>query len=224
MSTEEIKDLCQELKRKEILNLNWSADPASFENPWIEGWADVYIEEICQPLDLNWLVTVVDLKDSARNQRDHLAIEKDAALIFRFENDSVAATKKFFFKPGHKAVEISLEKDKDENEFYWSLYKRPEYLYQESIYIVPVWSVDRIETVVTKWLKSITGVEFNLSFNPDKPSPIRAEVEAEVENIKKGGKTFDLGDGVRASETAFDEFLNDPDMAKAVLSQIKKNL
>jgi hypothetical protein len=232
MSTEqeEIEAVCKELSKRGVLDLDWSADPVGIENPWAEGWADVYLEEICEPLDLNWLITVVDPKDKSSNYEGHLAVKKDSALIFEFEDDRVAATKKFFLNSNQLLKEIplsnsDLDEDLEENDFYWSLYKRPEYLYKENIYIIPVWSVEKIEEAIADWLKKISGVEFKLSFNPDKPSPIRAEVMEEIEAIKNNNaKTFDLGDGVIASENVFDAFLNDPEMANDVLKEIKKNL
>ena len=225
---QEIKDLCLKLKGQGIVNLSWSAEPASKDRPWAEGWADVYIEEICQPLDLNWLITVVDPMDKFANYDGNLAIKKDAELIFYFKEGQLAADKKVFLKPGSQAIEIPLEKDLEDdlgsNEFYWSIYKRPEYQQQKNIYVVPVWSIEKIQEVVTAGLESVSGVKFNLTFNPDKPSPIKYEVEEELEKIKNGEKTFDLGDGVKASKAAFDAFLNDPEMAKDVLKEIKKNL
>lgn len=225
---EEVKDLCLKLKDQGILNLSWSAEPVSFENPWAEGWVDVYVEELCQPLDLNWLITIVDPKDKFADHPDSLVASKDAELIFYFQDGQLAAEKKIFLKPGSQAVEIDLDEEQTDDlggdEFYWSLYKRAEYQQKENVYVVPVWSIEKIQRAVTAWLESISGIKFNLNFSPDKPSPIKAEVEEELEKIKNGGKTFDLGDGVSASETAFDAFLNDPEMAKDVLKEIKKNL
>jgi hypothetical protein len=228
----DVAHLVKELWREEIHALHWSANPMSEDQPWSEGWCDIYIKEICDPLNLNWLLTIVPPGDTEEEGYGTIKVSFDAQLVFEFANkDQLAATSKKLIRDDGISLSLPIKDESsniEENSFYWSMYRQDHFLDDNTevlTYKIPVWSKEQIEESLITWIYQISGYKFDLSFQDDLDSPITQEINEKLREIESGrAKTFDIGDGVRVSDSVMDTLMKDPTVAAEITSEVKKIL
>ena len=82
------------------------------------------------------------------------------------------------------------------------------------------WSPDAVNVALRRWCAEHAGRDdITFVYREDLVSPFVQHLAAAAE---AGGESYDLGDGVFASEQAMDAFAADPDAAAAILSELKQ--
>lgn len=196
----ELSEITRSLWFRGTRTLHWSSEPLSQEEPWARSWADIYVPEICEPMNTNWLVTM-------------LPCHEPESMFLPYDSYLLLGTRATLHRPGLDPLPVADPGD---------TLRRDEWQTEDG-YRVPVWSMEFLEEATRGWLRAESGYDFDLLFSEEAPSPIFREAEEALQRVQSGQEdTFDLGDGIVVSSGAMDELLRDPEMAGRVMRQLKR--
>ena len=196
----ELQEIATSLWERDCRTLEWSSEPLSQKAPWTSGWADIYVPQICEPLEMNWLVTMLPHKEPE-------------SMLLPYDSHLLLAEEPLLVRPGHDPLPVEDPGD---------VFHREEWLCEEG-YRVPVWSMDFLGRATANWLLEETGYRFEMVFSSEARAPIFEEASDTLQRVQDGEEeTFDLGDGIFVSSSAMDELLRDPEMAARVLRELKR--
>lgn len=224
---EEVAVVARSLWQDGLRTLRWSSMPSSPTRPWVESWADVYIKEMCVPLEASWLATIVSHSDEEEEGYGYWKVAHDAILSIEFADDTVP-TRRTLLRPGRPPLDIPIGEDEmEESDFYWNYYRQDRYLdsgAQTPTYLLPVWTTSKIAEVVEDWIERISGHRFRLEIDGDLRSPFEEQaIRAKEEIEARGVENFhDLGDGLLTTDEVMDSLLEDPHGAAEITAEIKK--
>lgn len=224
---EEVAEVARSLWSDGLRTLRWSSMPSSLERPWVESWADVYIKEMCVPLEASWLATIVSPADEEAEGYGYWKVPHDAILSVEFA-DGDLPTARQLLRPSRPPLDIPISEDElGENEFYWNYYRQERYLDSGApapTYLLPVWTTSKIAEVVEDWIERISGCRFRLEIDGSLRSPFEQQIARAMEEIEAsdGANLHDLGDGLMATDEAMDSLLEDPHGAAEITAEIKK--
>lgn len=223
---EEVAVVARSLWKDGLRTLRWSSIPASSHRPWVESWADVYIKEICVPLEASWLATIVSPSDEEEEGYGYWKVPHDAVLILEFADDTMAASRRALLRPGRPPLEISLgEEERNESEFYWNYYRQERFRDAGAdipTYLFPVWTTSKIAEVVQDWIERISGHCFRLEIDDQLRSPFEERALEALEGIESKDDLHDLGDGLLSTSQAMNDLLQDPERVAEITAEIKE--
>ena len=196
---------------KEKAVLHWTDGAIRSSRPWAEYWVDVYIPEICDPAELNWLFTIEPTNESGELLFDGCAVETDAFLKVFFLDESALYPDKIELYKNEEVLFIDWQEaygiskatvDARPNDYYpWHRYKQEGklgYTPNGVSYTYQVLSLEGIEDTISDWLRMFTDYEFELVFETDMSEPLIRIAKERMATMHSGETKTTLNDGVTA--------------------------
>lgn len=222
----------------EGFRLSWADNAISPERPWGASWVDAYVPEICEKAGIGWLVTIVssaEMKETLEKNEDRwdeVGMDFDATLeILRGEE----YPERVVYRYGDQETEfdwLSFFNYKDDKDFSVEDVNSFDIDFIHAVrptdaieirdgkeWIVrPVWSPKGISSRLSQWVKEIFGFDIEFFWGGEAGlTPSGQEAKETLERIRSGEEeTYDIGNGIRASGSAMDFLLEDPDRAATI--------
>jgi len=213
-SAQKIIDWLKGLPKNTVVK--WGADCMNNKQPWGRRWVDINVPEINKALNLNWMWTIESVGRDEEEDPDicDIAVPFDLDIHTACESGGPEEFKSFSVLRGTSlSLEQKGELDRLVNDGEG----------ERMIYTEGGWSSEAISAALQQWVVTHANrPDIQFTWNPDAPeSAILQEARAIAEEVTEGAKTYDLGDGVRASEQMMDTLLEDPNTAAHIIEKIK---
>lgn len=215
---EESRQIIAWLKNQKLSTvIEWGDDCFSEEKPWAYSWVDVMIPN-AEELRMHWVWTIVapDDPDVAENPEAiwQIALPHDLDIHFVYDHEShdylneIAVPCGFALTPKQEEVlqKISAESSHCERAMCGG------------------WTPDAVNNALMRWAtKYANRPDLIFRRQPDFQSEFAKEARAVLNRIEAGEeKTYDIGDGIVASEGVMDFLLADPDRAAHIMKEFKR--
>jgi hypothetical protein len=187
--------------------VRWGHDLATPADGVHTGWIDVFVPEACAKTGCNWLICILSPDDEDAGVADGVetvTAAQDTAIRGAWEH--------FDWVPG-SIVQLGCHAGDDLVETAAGMVRTR-----------PAWTTGALNAALSKWAARLAGRgDVRWVFDRDLTTSLAFTAATVAERIADGDEeTFDLGDGVLVSSTAFDALLDaGPDVAADITSALK---
>lgn len=203
--------------------IDWATDHMEKGRPWSSGWVDVRVPAMEKDLKMNWVWTIVEPDDPDDEMNPEaiwkFAIPHDLDIygVYDPEPPNYWYINEFIFLKGWEPSAEQMEQ----------LKKVEQAGPNRKVVVRGGWSVAIINFTLAEWAAKHAGrpdLKFRWDFNAPESEMLRQAIDSAKRTKEGKEKTYNLGDGIQASEQAMNFMLEDLDRAAEIMKKFKEIL